>query len=80
MGALFHLVLHHAESVDPELIDAIRHQIDAILGTDALAIVVVLGLVIVAIPLAITVAAVRRARHHARLAQRPDTTTPADTP
>ena len=77
MGALFHLVLHHAESVDPELIDAIRHQIDAILGADALVIAIVLGLVIVALPLAVAVAAVRRARHHAR--QNPDSTTPADT-
>jgi len=80
MGALFHFVLHHPESVDPELIDSIRHEIDAILGTDALAIVIVLGFLIVALPLGIAVAAIRRARHHARLRQHPDPLAPVDRP
>ena len=53
-------VLHHAESVDPDLIDWIRHQIDSVTGVDALALVVVLGLMIVAFPVGLAVFAMRR--------------------
>ena len=59
------LLLHHSESIDPELMDWIRHEIDSILGLEPAAIVVVLGAVIVAFPLALLLLARRQ-----RVAQR----------
>ena len=47
------LLAHHSEAADPELIEWIRHQIDALFGLGPATIVIVLGLVIVAIPMAI---------------------------
>ena len=47
------VLAHHSEAADPELIEWIRHQIDALFGLGPATIVIVLGLVIVAIPLAI---------------------------
>ena len=49
------LLLHHSESIDPELIDWIRHEIDAILGLEPVTIVIVLGAIIVAFPLLLAV-------------------------
>ena len=51
----FGLLLHHSESIDPTLIDWIRHEIDAILGLEPVTIVIVLGAVIVAFPLLLAV-------------------------
>ena len=51
----FGLLLHHSESIDPELMDWIRHEIDAILGLEPVTIVIVLGAVIVAFPLLLAV-------------------------
>jgi len=42
--------LHHSESIDPTLIGWIRDEIDRLLGLDALTIVAVLGIVILAFP------------------------------
>ena len=56
---------HHSEPGDPVLLEWIRHQIDALLGLGPGAIVITLGLVIVAIPVAILVFFLRqRARQN----------------
>lgn len=52
-------VLHHSESIDPTLIDWIRHEIDAVLGLGPETIVVGLGALIVAFPIALMVMARR---------------------
>jgi hypothetical protein len=44
---------HHSEPGDPDLLEWIRHQIDAVLCLGPLYIVVLLGIVILAIPLGI---------------------------
>jgi|TARA_Y100000310_G_scaffold187593_1_gene187614 hypothetical protein len=53
---LLSILAHHSEPGDADLLDWIRHQIDAIVGLEPLAIIIILGLVIVAIPVAILVA------------------------
>ena len=52
---LLSFLAHHAEAGDPDLLDWIKHQIDAIIGVGPLFMVVVLGLVLVS----------RSNRHHA---------------
>ncbi len=52
---LLSVLAHHSEPGDPVLMEWIRHQIDAILGVGPATIVIGLGAVIVAIPLAIMV-------------------------
>ena len=59
---IFSSVLHHGESIDPTLAEWIRHEIDDLLGLEPATIAVVLGAVIVALPIALGVAAVRRRR------------------
>ena len=44
---------HHPEPGDPVLLDWVKHQIDAIVGLGATAIVIALTLVVIAIPVAI---------------------------
>ncbi len=56
----FGLLLHHSEAVDPTLIDWIRHEIDSILGLDPSTIVIILGTLIVAFPVALMVLARRQ--------------------
>ena len=56
----FGLLLHHSESIDPTLIDWIRHEIDSILGLEPEAIVLALGVVIVAFPVALMLLARRQ--------------------
>lgn len=56
----FGLLLHHSESVDPTLIDWIRHEIDAIFGLEPSTIVLVLGAVIIAFPVALMALAWRQ--------------------
>lgn len=62
-------LLHHAEAVDPDLVDRIRHEIDAITGFEPSTIVLLIGLLIVIFPIAmLTLFALRmhrRARAHA---------------
>ncbi len=52
---LLSVLAHHSEPGDPVLMEWIRHQIDSILGLGPAAIVIGLGAVIVAIPLAIMI-------------------------
>ncbi len=59
----FHFVLHHGEAIDPTLIDWIRHEIDDIVGVGPLPIVLVLGALIVAFPIALATLAARRRGH-----------------
>ena len=56
MGTLLSILAHHSEPADPELLEWIIHQLDALLGVGPVAMVVALGLVIVAIPVSIMVA------------------------
>jgi hypothetical protein len=58
----FGLLLHHSEAIDPTLLDWIRHEIDAILGVQPMTIVLVLGALIVAFPLALALLARRQGR------------------
>ncbi|HAL47838.1 MAG: hypothetical protein FI707_08655 [SAR202 cluster bacterium] len=60
---LLSALAHHGEPVDPELMDWIRHQIDAIFGLGPGAIVLSLGALMVLAPLAVlAVYALQRAR------------------
>ena len=52
---LLSILAHHSEPGDPELLEWLVHQLDAMLGVGPVAMVVALGLVIVAIPVAIMV-------------------------
>ena len=50
---LLSILAHHSEPGDPVLMAWIKHQLDAVVGLEPWAIVIALGLVIVAIPVAI---------------------------
>ena len=52
---LLSILAHNAEPGDPVLLEWIRHQIDGLLGLGPGAMVVALGIVILAIPSAIIV-------------------------
>ena len=52
---LLSMLAHHSEPGDPVLLGWIKDQIDALLGLGPSAIVIALGLVIVAIPVSIAV-------------------------
>jgi len=56
-------VAHHSESVDPTLWKWIQHQIDVTTGLSAIAIVIILGIIIVAIPLIVIIFAIRSKKH-----------------
>lgn len=51
---------HHSEPTDSELLEWLTHTLDSILGQGPLVMIVVIGAVVVAIPLAVTVLALRR--------------------
>ena len=53
MMLLLSALAHHGEPIDPELMDWIRHRIDAIFGLGAEAIVLLLGFLIVLAPIAV---------------------------
>lgn len=53
---------HHSEPTDSELLEWLLHTVDSILGQGPLVMVVFIGLVVLAIPLAIAVLALRRRR------------------
>ena len=55
-------VLHHSESIDPTLLDWIRHEIDSVAGLGPATIVAVLGVVIVAFPVGLLLAARRHGK------------------
>jgi len=56
------VLLHHSEPADPTLLAWIRERIDAILGLGPAAIVLILGALIVAFPVALGVQAVLQRR------------------
>ncbi len=60
MSSTFLPIEHHAESIDHDLWDSIKQQIDEITGLDAATIVILIGVVIVALPLAVIVLAARK--------------------
>jgi hypothetical protein len=64
MMILLSLLPHQTESGHPELLDWIKHQLDSILGLGPEVLVAALGLIIVAMPVAILIlyAAQRRRR------------------
>lgn len=66
-GTLLAALAHHPEPGDPVLLEWIKHQIDAMVGLGPGAMVIALGLVILAIPGAImAVFLVQRARQSRR--------------
>lgn len=57
------ILAHHAEAVDPTLVEWLRHKIDEVLGLDAITMVLVLGAVIVVFPVGLmTLVWLRRRR------------------
>ena len=63
MAAPLAPVAHHSESVDPTLWKWIQHQIDVTSGLSAIAIVIILGIIVVAIPVAVIIFAMRSKKH-----------------
>ena len=61
------ILAHHSEAVDPTLVEWIRHKIDDIVGLDAEAIVLLLGIVIVLFPLGLLTLVWRQRRKADRL-------------
>ena len=59
---LLPFLLHHAEPADPTLLQWIRERIDAVLGLGPAPIVLVLGALIAAYPIALGVHAVIQRR------------------
>ena len=53
---------HHSEPTDSELLEWLIHTIDALLGQGPLVVVGVIGAIVLALPLAIAVLALRRRR------------------
>ncbi|MBC63303.1 MAG: hypothetical protein CL746_03120 [Chloroflexi bacterium] len=51
----YNYLLHHSESVDPELIEAIIHKIISITGFSSFTMVVILVIFMVSIPLLIMI-------------------------
>ncbi len=49
------VILHHAEAVDPDLVEWIQHRIDAITGLEPSALVLAFTLMIVAFPTVVVV-------------------------
>jgi len=65
MGMPLSTPAHHSEPADPELLEWIIHQADALLAVGPVVMVVALGLVIVAIPVAVmTIYLVQRLRQN----------------
>jgi hypothetical protein len=52
-------LLHHSESIDPTLLDWIRHEIDSIFGLGPLTLVALLGALIVTFPVVLMLSARR---------------------
>ena len=50
---LLALLAHQAEAGHPELLDWIKHQLDSVVGLGPLAVVILLGLIMLAIPAAV---------------------------
>lgn len=50
---LLFILAHQSEGGDPDLLAWIKHQLDSLIGLGPVAVVILLGLVMVAIPAAI---------------------------
>ena len=50
---LLAILAHQTEAGHPELMDWIKHQLDAVVGLGPLAFLILLGLIILAIPAAV---------------------------
>ena len=48
---LFHLLFHHADAADPELLEAIMHRIDSIVPLGPVGMIIALTAIILAVPL-----------------------------
>lgn len=72
MLALFSAVLHHAEAIDPDLVDRLRHEIDAITGFEPSTIVLLIGVLIVVFPVVLLALFAVRARRQGRAPQAVD--------
>ena len=55
MNLLLSILPHHSEAADPDLLEKIKHQMDAIFGVGPGLLVVIFGLVIALIPVSIMV-------------------------
>ena len=55
-------ITHHAEAIDPDLWDSLKHQIDQITGLNAATIVILIGTMIVVLPLAVIILAAKKRR------------------
>lgn len=62
MASSLGLLLHHAESVNPTMVEWIKDKIDDIFGLGPTTIVIVLGAVTIAFPIGLMALALRRAR------------------
>lgn len=51
---------HHSEPTDSELLEWLTHTVDSVLGLGPVVMVVLIGVVVIALPLAIAVLALRR--------------------
>ena len=51
---------HHSEPTDPELLEWLVHAVDLVLGQGPVVMVALIGVVVLLIPLAIAVLALRR--------------------
>ena len=51
---------HHSEPTDPELLEWLVHTVDLVLGQGPVVMVVLIGVVVLLVPLAIAVLALRR--------------------
>jgi hypothetical protein len=58
----FDVLLHHSEPIDPTLWEWIEDEIHDVLGIDSAVAVLILGLLMIAFPLAVLVLAVRKQR------------------
>jgi hypothetical protein len=69
------VILHHAEAIDPDLVDWIQHRIDAITGLEPSALVIGFTILIVAFPIfvgALFLIRRRAMRHDGPVGDRPE--------
>lgn len=71
MASLFTFILaHQGDAADPELIHWIKERLDQIFGTGPWTVVVVMGLIILAMPIFVTIVYLSQSRRRsAELAQ-----------
>ena len=59
---LLAVLVHQSEAGHPELLDWIKHQLDSIFGLGPVAVVILLGLIMLAIPAAVLLMYVNQRR------------------